>query len=356
VSAGVEFHALEVAAVDRLTEDAVAVTFDVPHDLAERFRYLPGQHVTVKAEIDGADVRRSYSVCADATVGMLRVGIKRLEGGAFSTYATSRLRPGDRVDVMPPVGEFTIAPDPERGRHYGAVAAGSGITPVLSLMSTTLAAEPRSEWTLVFGNRGASSIMFLDEVEGLKDRYPERLQLVHVLSREQPDLDLFAGRIDRPKLDALFETVVPFEAVDEWFLCGPFEMVVAAREALEERGVAPELVHDELFFAGPGDPRPEADGHEYDGPVALSLSIGGRTLETRMSPEMSILDAASRVREGMPYSCKGGMCATCKAKVVDGEVRMDRNYALVESELEAGYVLTCQAHPLGDRVAVDYDV
>lgn len=356
MSASVEFHPLVVGSVEPLTDDAVAVTFHVPDDLAESFRYLPGQHVTVKAEIDGRDVRRSYSVCADATAGTLRVGIKRLPGGAFSTYATTRLQPGERLEVMPPVGEFTIIPDPGRASHYGAVAAGSGITPVLSLVTTTLEAEPGSRWTLLFGNRSASSIMFLDELEGLKDRFPERLQLIHVLSREQPDLDLFAGRIDEEKLGRMFDTVVPFSRIDEWYLCGPYEMVVSARTVIEGRGVDPERVHDELFFAGPAQPAETAAGDEHEGSIGVVIMIGGRTIETRMEPEMTILDAASRVRDGMPFSCKGGMCATCKARLTEGEVRMDRNFALVDSEVEAGYVLTCQSHPLTDSIAVDYDV
>lgn len=352
----VEFHPLRVVAVDPLTDDAVAVTFDVPPHLGDAFRYLPGQHVTVRAEIDGVDVRRSYSICANANSGKLRVGIKRLEGGVFSNWALDRLRPGDILEVTPPGGEFTITPDPAAANHYGAIVAGSGITPVLSLVSTTLESEPNSRWTVVFGNRSANSIMFFDEVEGLKDRYPSRLQLIHVLSREHPDLELFAGRIDRERLERLFATVIPFAGIDRWFLCGPFEMVMAAREVIESRGVPPERVHDELFFAGPIDPSLLVPVEQIEGSVALKVTLGGRTTETRMDPDMSILDAALRVRSELPFSCKGGMCATCKARLLAGEVRMDKNYALVDSELEAGYVLTCQSHPVGSEVAVDYDV
>jgi ring-1,2-phenylacetyl-CoA epoxidase subunit PaaE len=352
----VEFHPLRVASVDSLTDDAVAVTLDVPAHLADQFRYLPGQHVTVRSEIDGVDVRRSYSICANANRGDLRVGIKRLEGGAFSTWATSKLSPGDLLEVMPPVGEFVIQPDPAARRHYAAVAAGSGITPVLSLVSSTLEAEPGSRWTLIYGNRGANSIMFLDEVEGLKDRYPDRLHLIHVLSREQPELDLYAGRIDADKLERFFETVVDFDSVDSWYLCGPFEMVTEARKLIEGKGVEPERVHDELFFAGPVDPSVVVPPETIEGSVELRVTLGGRATETRMDPEMSVLDAAIRVRSELPFSCKGGMCATCKARVIEGEVKMDKNYALVDSEVEAGYVLTCQSHPLTDRLIVDYDV
>lgn len=356
MTTSVEFHPLQVATVDELTDDAVAITFAVPDDLRERFCYLPGQHVTLKADVDGADVRRSYSVCANANQGALRVGVKRLDGGAFSTWATSRLAPGDVVEVMPPVGEFTIEPDPAAAHHYAAVVAGSGITPVLSLVSTTLEVEPASRWTLVFGNRGANSIMFLDEVEGLKDRYPDRLHLIHVLSRETPDLDLFGGRIDAAKLEALFDSLVDFDGVDQWFLCGPFEMVTSARSVIEGRGVQPDRVRDELFFAGPVDPATVVAPDEVEGAVALRITLGGRATDTRMDPEMSILDAALRVRSELPFSCKGGMCASCKGRLTDGEVAMAKNYALTDAEVEAGYILTCQAHPTGESVSVDYDV
>jgi ring-1,2-phenylacetyl-CoA epoxidase subunit PaaE len=295
-------------------------------------------------------------VCANANRGILRVGVKRLEGGAFSTWATTRLAPGDILEVMPPVGDFVIETDPRSAKHYAAVAAGSGITPILSLMSTTLESEARSRWTLVFGNRGANSIMFLDEVEGLKDRYPDRVHLIHVLSREQPDLDLFGGRIDEAKLAQLFERVVDARTVDEWFLCGPFEMVAAARRALESGGVGEDHVRDELFFAGPVDPASLVPPEQIRGSVSLRVTVGGRTADTRMDPEMSILDAALRVRSELPFSCKGGMCASCKARLTGGDVTLSKNYALTDAEVEAGYVLTCQAHPVGRAVAVDYDV
>lgn len=352
----VEFHPLEVAEVVPLTDDAVAVTFVVPDHLKDTFRYLPGQHVTLKADVGGVDVRRSYSVCANANRGDLRVGVKRLEGGAFSTWATTALEPGDVLEVMAPVGEFTITPDPAAANHYAAIAAGSGITPVLSLISTTLQAEPSSRWTLIFGNRGAGSIMFLDEVEGLKDRYPDRLQLIHVLSREQPELDLFGGRIDEAKLQDLFARLVDFDDVDEWFLCGPFEMVTAARAVVEAGGAEPERIHDELFFAGPIDPALLIPPGEIDGAVSLRVTVAGRATDTRMDADMSILDAALRVRSELPFSCKGGMCASCKAHLVEGEVKMAKNYALTDAEVEAGYILTCQSHPTSDTVSVDYDV
>ncbi|HSF86515.1 MAG TPA: 1,2-phenylacetyl-CoA epoxidase subunit PaaE [Acidimicrobiia bacterium] len=350
------FHPLRVAAVAQETDDAVSITFEVPEDLADSYRYLAGQHVTLRAMIDGEDVRRSYSICANANTGTLRVGIKRLHGGAFSTYATTRVRPGDVIDVMPPVGEFTITPDAGAARHYGAIAAGSGITPVLSLVTTVLESEPHSQFTLIFGNRGAQSIMFLEELEGLKDRYPTRFQLVHVLSREGGDLPLFSGRLDAGKIEALLDAVVDGGSVDDWYLCGPYEMVQGAHEALDRAGVAPDAIHDELFFAGPVDPAalPPVPDDEA-GTVELVFTLDGRSSHVRMRPETSVLDAALAVRRELPFSCKGGMCASCKARVLEGEVTMTKNYALVDADLEAGFVLTCQAHPTTDHIVVDFD-
>jgi ring-1,2-phenylacetyl-CoA epoxidase subunit PaaE len=346
-----EFHALTVTEVAALTDDSVAITFDVPDELAGAFRYLPGQHVVVRAVIDGVDVRRSYSICANANSGTLRVGVKRLPGGAFSTYATGRLRAGDTLDVMPPVGDFTITPDASAASHRCAIAAGSGITPVLSLVSTTLESEPASRWTVILGNRQARSVMFLDELEGLKDRHGDRLHLIHVLSRENT-VPLLSGRIDPDRLAALFTMLVDFRSIDEWFLCGPMEMVAAARRFIESRGVGP--VHDELFFS---DVRPDhlITEEETTGSVTLTFTLEGRSSTVRLAPDQTILDAALLVRAELPFSCRGGMCATCKARVIEGEVRMDRNWALVEDDLAQGFVLTCQSHPVSSRLVVDYD-
>lgn len=355
MATAVEFHPLVVASVEPLTDDSVAVTFDVPGDLSDTFRYLPGQHVTVRADIDGADVRRSYSICANASTEILRIGIKRLEGGVFSSWATSRLCPGDVLEVTPPGGDFAIRPDPSSARHYAAIVAGSGITPVLSQVSTVLEAEPASRWTVIYGNRAARTIMFLDELEGLKDRYPDRLQLVHVLSREDPGIPMLAGRIDPEKLETLFSTVVDADTVDTWFLCGPYELVTSTRRMLESRSVPSDAIRDELFFAGPPTEAPPPPADDEPGTVELTVILDGRASKVRMRPDTPVLDAAMQVRPELPYSCKGGMCATCKARVLDGEVTMDRNYALVADDLEAGFVLTCQSHPTSARLTVDYD-
>jgi ring-1,2-phenylacetyl-CoA epoxidase subunit PaaE len=348
-----EFHSLAVTEVSPLTDDAVSVTFDVPDELSEAFAYLPGQHVTIRAMIEDEDIRRSYSICANANSGKLRVGIKRLQGGAFSTYATSELVAGDLLDVMSPVGEFTIDIDPTKTRRAVAIAAGSGITPVISLIATSLESEPLASWTLLFGNKTANSIMFL---EGLKDRYPERFQLFHLLSREGSDLPLLSGRIDEAKIRTIHDHLLGSTPVDDWYLCGPYDIVVMAREVLGDFGTADDHIHDELFFAGPLDlselaPEPPPG----KGSVELTVILDGRAVSTTMSPETSILDAALRVRSELPFSCKGGMCASCKGRIEDGEVKMDKNYALIDSEVQAGYVLTCQSHPLSEQVVVRYD-
>ena len=350
------FYPLRVTEVAQLTDESVAVTFDVPEEQAEVFTYIPGQHVTMRALIDGEDVRRSYSICANAAFGKLRVGIKRLPGGAFSTYATRSLEAGEVLDVMAPVGEFTIDVDPTKPRRAVAIAAGSGITPVLSLLSTSLESEPESSWTLLYGNRTANSIMFLEELEGLKDRYHPRFQLFHILSREGSDVPLLSGRIDADKIRVIHDRLLGEDPVDGWYLCGPYDMVMMAHETLAGLGVEESAIHDELFFAGPVDPATlPAEPPPGEGSVDLTVILDGRAVDTRMTPESSILDAALRVRSELPFSCKGGMCASCKGRIEVGEIRMDKNYALVASELEAGWVLTCQSHPTTDKVVVRYD-
>jgi ring-1,2-phenylacetyl-CoA epoxidase subunit PaaE len=353
------FHRLAVAAVERITEDAVAVTFAVPEELRSEYTYQPGQHLTVRCELAGDDVRRNYSICSPATSGTLRIGVKRLPGGAFSTYAFEQLRPGDTLDVMTPSGRFTVPLAPEQAKHYCAIAAGSGITPVLSIVGTALAVEPRSRVTLIYGNRTTRSVMFLDELADLKDRYLDRLQLLHILSRERQEAELLNGRIDDAKLKVLLDTVVPPEDVDEWFLCGPAEMIDTARNALVERGVDAGRIHRELFHVGSAAPAPRAAVETAAGAAAqadVSILLDGRTSSFALAPSAEpILDAALLVRPDAPYACKNGMCGTCRAKVVEGTVVMDHNYALEQDELAAGFVLACQAHPTSERVTLDFD-
>ena len=352
--AHLEFHPLVVTEVAPLTDEAVAITLDVPPELSRTFAFLPGQHLIVRSIIDGVDVRRSYSICAGADSGKLRIGVKRLPGGVFSTFATTRLRAGDVIEAMPPIGMFVIGPGSHDARHRCAIAAGSGITPVISLVATTLEREADSRWTVIFGNRQASTIMFLDELEGLKDRYGERLHIVHVLSREET-VPLLSGRIDAERLRHLFGALVDFRTVDEWYLCGPERLVATARSFIESRGVPSERVHEELFYAAAPSPGELIPEEETTGSVELAFTLEGRRSTVRMEPEQTILEAALAVRNELPFSCRGGMCATCKATVVEGTVTMDKNYALVDADLDQGFALTCQAHPVTDRVVVDFD-
>lgn len=352
------FHQLTVADVERITEDAVAITFAVPDELREEYAYQPGQHLTVRCELAGDDVRRNYSICSPASSGVLRIGVKRLPGGVFSTYAFEQMRPGDTLDVMTPSGRFTVPLAPEQAKHYCAIAAGSGITPVLSILATALAVEPQSRVSLVYGNRTSRSVMFLEELEDLKDRYLGRVQLLHVLSREHQEAELLNGRIDEPKLKVLLDSLIPPETIDEWFLCGPAEMIETARAGLLDRGVAPSSIHRELFFTGTVAPRRSAESAAQvtAGTAEVSILLDGRTSTFPLAPDAeSILDATLAVRPDAPYACKNGMCGTCRARVVDGTVEMDHNYALEEDELAAGFVLACQAHPTSDRVTLDFD-
>jgi ring-1,2-phenylacetyl-CoA epoxidase subunit PaaE len=337
----------------------VAVTFQVPDELRETFTFQAGQHLTVRRLVDGVDVRRSYSICSTpmelARTGRLRIGVKQVSGGAFSTYAQS-LHEGDAVDVLPPLGHFTTAFDPARARHYTALVAGSGITPVLSLVATALATEPESRFTLVYGNRYARSVMFAEELADLKDRYPARLHVVHVLSREPQDAELLSGRIDADRLERLLDSLVPADSVDEWFLCGPYGMVIDAKTVLGGRGVPDERIRTELFHVedAPVERRaPEAVADQRDAEVTILLD--GRASTFTMRRDERVLDAALRVRGELPYACKGGVCSTCRARLVEGEVTMARNFALEPDEVAAGYVLTCQSSPVTDRLKVDYD-
>jgi ring-1,2-phenylacetyl-CoA epoxidase subunit PaaE len=350
------FLPLSVQAVERLTEDAVAITFVVPPELREAYTFAAGQHVTVRGA-GGDGVRRSYSLCSTPAEltdhGRLRIGVKQIPGGAFSTFAAGALRPGDTVEVLPALGRFTSAFAPDRVRHYAAVAAGSGITPVLSLIATALGTEPGSRFTLLYGNRYARSVMFAEELADLKDRYPSRLHLVHVLSREPSDAALLSGRLDAQRLAALFDALVDTSTVDEWFLCGPYPMVTAAQALLAERAPLA-TVHSELFHvdeAPPPAPVRDADVGE----TAVTMVLDGRASSFGMARGERVLDAALRVRAELPYACRGGVCSTCRAKVLDGEVTMARNYALTPDELAAGYVLTCQSSPVTEALTVDYD-
>jgi ring-1,2-phenylacetyl-CoA epoxidase subunit PaaE len=347
------FHPLPVHAVDRLTDDAVAVTFEVPEELRKAFAFKAGQHVTVRRPPE--DDRRSYSICSAPREldehGRLRIGVKQVPDGVFSTWACGGMCPGDVVDVLPPLGHFTTDFEPTRTRYYGAVAAGSGITPVLSLLTTALETEPDSRFTLLYGNRYARSVMFAEELADLKDRYPARLHLVHVLSRE-PQADLLSGRLDADRLTRIFEsTLVDPAGVDEWFLCGPYRMVLDAKAVLGERT----RVHSELFHVDDEPPAPRERPATAAAATSVRIRLDGRESTFEMAPDERVLDAALKVRPELPYACKGGVCSTCKARVVEGQVEMARNHALEPDETANGYVLTCQSVPMSATLVVDYD-
>ena len=352
------FHPLRVAAVEPLTDDAVAITFAVPADLRAAYSFDAGQHLTLRTDVGGEEVRRNYSICAPATEGRLRIGVKRLDGGAFSTHATSTLQVGDEVEVMTPTGRFSPRLDPAQSRHYAAIVAGSGITPVLSIVATALEVEPTSTVTLVYGNRTAGSVMFLEELADLKDRYPDRFQLVHVLSRETQEAELLSGRLDPPRLRRLLAALLPPETVDEWFLCGPFAMVEGAREVLAEAGVGADHVHTELFHVEGEAPRESASPEEVRaaGSSSVRVTLDGRASTVQVPRTgVRILDAVLAVRADAPYACKGGVCGTCRARLVTGEVSMARNYALDPEETAAGFVLACQSVPVSEDVELDFD-
>lgn len=364
------FHTLRVAAVRPLTDDAIEVTFVVPEQARSEFGYLAGQHVALRTMLDGHEVRRSYSLCRAVDAGgggdgplTISIAIKRDRGGRFSTWAQSELRPGDQIDVMSPQGTFTSTLADLDGAHVAGIAAGSGITPLMALAATVLARSQTSTFTLVYTNRSTTDVMFLEELADLKDRYPSRLALHHVLSREQRAAPLLSGRIDEPRLRRILDELVLPETVDEWFLCGPFELVQLCRDTLADVGVSPEHVRYELFTTGEGGQVEAPSGRPVevrdDEPVRqIEVILDGQSA-TVMSPvaaNESILNAALRVRPDAPFACAGGVCGTCRARLIEGSVSMTENYALEPDELERGYVLTCQSHPTTDRVLVDYDV
>jgi ring-1,2-phenylacetyl-CoA epoxidase subunit PaaE len=344
-----DFYPLTVAAVDPLTDDAAAVTFDVPAGLRDTFTFAPGQSLTVRR---GAE-RRSYSICTPAGHAP-RIGVREVAGGAVSGWLVRQVRPGDVVDVQAPAGSFT--PDLSEPGHHVLIAAGSGITPVLSIAASVLQAHPAAAVTLLYGNRRAASVMFADEVADLKDAHPARMQLVHVLSREAQEVGLYAGRLDAGKLRALLPVTVDVPAVAHWWLCGPFGMVTGAIEVLAGLGVSRDRIHRELFYVG--DEPPEEVRHTDAVPgtgAEVTVVLDGRSTSVTIPPGVPVLDGAQQARADLPFACKGGVCGTCRALVTQGEVTMRRNYALEDSELAAGYVLTCQSLPVTDTVTVDYD-
>ncbi|MFB9931454.1 1,2-phenylacetyl-CoA epoxidase subunit PaaE [Amycolatopsis halotolerans] len=353
VSRRTGFHPLRVAEVERLCDDAVAVTFDVPSELASVYAFAPGQSLTLRRMVDGRDERRSYSICAPAGARP-RVGVRLVPDGVFSSWLVNEVRSGDTVEVSAPTGSFT--PDLAAGGHHVLIAAGSGITPVLSIAASLLA-TPDASVTVLYGNRRTDTVMFADDLADLKDRYPARLELVHVLSREPREAELFTGRLDADKLSALFGSIVPVEDVDHFWLCGPFGMVASAQDLLGSLGVPGERIHQELFYVDdvPPEPVKHVDPAVAGASSEVTLVLDGRSTTMNLPRESSVLDGAQRFRPDLPFACKGGVCGTCRARVTEGSVDMRRNFALEKAEVEAGFVLTCQSHPVSERVTVDFD-
>jgi ring-1,2-phenylacetyl-CoA epoxidase subunit PaaE len=347
----VEFHPLRICQVRPETDEVVSVAFEVPPELAELYAYLPGQHLTLRRSFDGEELRRSYSICGGLDDGELRVAVKRVPGGRFSGWLHAELRPGMWLDVMTPAGRFTTRLDPVRQRHYLALAVGKGITPIMALLKSSLAREPRSHFTLVYGNRSTRSILFRDQLADLKDRYVDRFQLIHLLSRQAHEVDLFNGRLDAERLRALAATLLPLEEVDEVFICAPQPTSQALRGTLGTLGVEAGRVHFELFgtpHLAPPTTASSADHH-------LSLIARGVRSELDLDVNTSVLEAGLAAGLDLPFSCRDGICATCRAHLDEGEVLMAANYALEPWEIERGFVLTCQSRPVSRRIVVDYD-
>lgn len=360
-STAARFQELRIARVQPEAGEAVAITLSVPAALREAFAFEPGQFLTVRATIDGQEVRRSYSISSPRSQyrerGELTLGIRAVEGGVFSNWAARSLQAGMGLQAMPPEGRFTV--QRPRALHRVGFAAGSGITPILSILHSTLDESPQAKFTLVYGNRRMGSVMFNETLQDLKDRYRDRLTLVHVLSRQAQEVPLLEGRIDGDKVRALLSTLLPVPSLDEVFICGPEAMIDATETALREAGVKPERIHTERFSSGaaPAPVRPRREAHAADGSgsVALTVLLDGKAHQLRMEPDEHVLDVALDAGLDLPWSCRGGVCCTCRAKVMEGAVVMDKNFTLEPWEAEQGFVLSCQARPTTDRVVVSFD-
>lgn len=353
------FHNLTVTDVSPETRDAVVVTLKPQPGEEGLFQFTQGQYLTFRHDFDGQEIRRCYSICSGTDEGCLKVGIKRVVGGAFSSWANENLKPGDVLEAMAPIGNFHAPIEPETSKHYVAFAGGSGITPVLSILKSVLVLEPNSRFTLVYANRQVTSIMFREELEDLKNKYLGRFQIIHILKSDTQETDLFSGRIDTEKLDQLFQTIVDPKSIDLAFLCGPYGMMETIRESLEKRGLAAENIKWELFKSDqPGRLPVRAVSEEEmasNHSAVMTLTLDGTSREIRMAPGETILEAAHRNDIDAPYSCCAGVCSTCRGRVLDGEVEMAANHALEDDEIRDGYVLTCQSRPLTKTLRVTYD-
>jgi ring-1,2-phenylacetyl-CoA epoxidase subunit PaaE len=356
----IDFHKLRVAEVKRETPDAVSVRFELPDDLRETFKFKAGQHLTFRREIGGEEVRRNYSVCVSPSEGVLKIGVKKITGGVFSGWVNDELKAGDEIEVMAPHGSFCWNFDADTRQEFVAFAGGSGITPILSLIKTALATAPNARFTLLYGNRNSIGVMFLEEIAALKDKYLDRFSVYHFLEEEEEEIDLFNGRLDRAKAEEIFSGLVRPDNVDAFFICGPGPMMDAVEEALLAKGVDKPRILIERFTTGPLSAAQAAAARALEEKAAglkMSVTLNGRRVQVAFDPDKhSILDNVRAAGLPAPFACKGGVCATCRAKVTAGEVSMKVNYGLSEAELAEGFVLTCQATPLSEGVALTYDV
>jgi ring-1,2-phenylacetyl-CoA epoxidase subunit PaaE len=356
----VHFHKLKVKQVKKETEDCVSIVFDVPDTLKKEFLFEQGQNITIKKTVEGEELRRSYSICAAPFENELRVAVKKVEGGKFSSFAADLLQVGDELEVLPPTGKFNTKLQAGNKKQYLAFAAGSGITPVLSIIKTTLQTEADSSFTLVYGNRSRNSIIFFEELEGLKNKYLQRFNFINILSRERTDAPINFGRINAAKLTEL-SRLVDYKNTDECFICGPEEMIFCVKEFLEASGVEPKKIHFELFTT-PGQKKAastklQATSMDGGPKSKITVKLDGRSFDFDLGFDSdNILDAALKQGADLPYACKGGVCCTCKARLLEGEVEMEVNWGLEHEEIEQGYILTCQSHPKTEKVVVDFDV
>jgi len=356
----IHFHPLRIKEIRKETADCVSVQFDIPADLKDRFNFRHGQSLTMRSTINGEEVRRTYSLCSSPLDSEWKVAIKKVDGGLFSSFANESLKAGDTLEVMEPVGKFYTELNASNRKNYLAFAAGSGITPVLSIIKTTLRTEPLSQFTLVYGNRSRSSIIFFEELEALKNQFMQRFTLINVLSRERTEAPVNYGRIDEEKMKELSK-LIDYKTIDDVFLCGPEEMIFTAKDFLSRQGIIEKNIHFELFTSSfPVKSKTKTKPVEgTQGPASkISVKLDGRNFDFELpfDSDVTILDAALKQGADLPYACKGGMCCTCKAKLAEGEVMMDVHWGLEEEEIEQGYILTCQAHPKTEKVSVDFDI
>jgi len=351
-----KFYELNIKDIRRETPEAVSVSFDIPKDLKPNYEFVAGQHLTLRAIVGGEDIRRSYSLCSAPSDNEWRVAVKQVEGGRFSTFVNNSLKCGDRLQVMTPVGNFQAHIDTKAGKRYVFFAAGSGITPIMSIIKEVLYNEPHSDVTLFYGNKNFSSIIFREEIEGMKNKYMSRFQVIHIFSRENVGVELQKGRIDSQKCEYLYKTFLRGQNVSDVFVCGPEEMIESVKKTLINLGINKKNIHTELFTPSDNVVREKIP---YSGPKVeanVQVIFDGIVYNIHLnSSDEVLLDAVRNAGADVPYSCKGGVCSTCKAKVIEGEVRMDVNYALESDELESGYILSCQAHPISEKLVVSFD-